>query len=89
MSGFGVEAAPPRASAEALADIRNAVAHGLWVPFMEGGKVIHVPRSLKPNISTEQAAALNKKADEARELRAQIEALTTYKLAIKKPKPWK
>jgi hypothetical protein len=75
--------------ARALADIRNAVAHGLWVPFMEGGKVIHVPRSLKPNISTEQAAALNKKADEARELRAQIEALTTYKLAIKKPKPWK
>jgi len=61
--------------ARELSNIRNAVAHGLWVPFMEGGKVIHVPRSLKPNISTEQADALNKKADEARQLRAQIAAM--------------
>jgi hypothetical protein len=58
-----------------LGVIRNSVAHGLWVPFADGGKVIHVPRSLKPNISTEQAVALEKKADEARAIRAGIAAI--------------
>jgi DNA primase len=75
--------------ARALADIRNAVAHGLWVPFMDGGKVIHVPRTLKPNISTEQATALNKKADEACELRAQISSMTTNMTAEMQRKPWR
>jgi hypothetical protein len=62
--------------ARTLGNERNSVAHGLWVPFQDGGKVIHVPRSsLKPKISTEQAKILEEKADQANALRAEIEAL--------------
>jgi hypothetical protein len=75
--------------ARELSNVRNAVAHGLWVPFKDGGKVIHVPRSLKPNISTEQAADLNKKADEANQLRAQINSMTTNQPIAEKPRPWR
>jgi hypothetical protein len=53
---------------------RNRVAHGLWVPFQDGGTVHHVPRgSLKPAQFSEQANALEKGADELIELRAQLE----------------
>jgi hypothetical protein len=61
--------------ARTLGNERNSVAHGLWVPFQDGGKVIHVPRSLKAKISTEQAKTLEEKADQANALRAEIEAL--------------
>jgi hypothetical protein len=67
-----VEMEPLLKKALGLGVIRNSVAHGLWVPSMEGGKVIHVSRSLKPNISVEQADALEKKADEANAVRAGI-----------------
>jgi hypothetical protein len=59
-----------------LGNIRNAVAHGLWVPFVQGGKVIHVPRSMQPNVSVKQAETLEKKADEARAVRIAIAAIT-------------
>ena len=66
-----------------LSTIRNAVAHGLWVPSMDGGKVIHVPRSLKPNISIKQAEALEKKAKEARAVRVGIAAIADEDLNVK------
>jgi hypothetical protein len=59
--------------ARQFADLRNAVAHGLWIPFKEGGTLVHVPRSkLKGSVSTEQAAALEKKADEVLAVRVAI-----------------
>lgn len=61
--------------ARTLGNERNTVAHGLWLPFQEGGKVIHVPRSLKAKISIEQAKGLEDKADQANALRAEIEAI--------------
>jgi hypothetical protein len=52
---------------------RNRVAHGLWMPFKEGGTVRHVPRNLNPRMNANQAAALEKLADEACSLRAELE----------------
>jgi uncharacterized protein YpmB len=75
--------------AKELANVRNAVAHGLWIPFKEGGKLVHVPTSLKPNISTGQAAALIKKAQEARKLRGLVQAMAENKPAKERPKPWR
>ena len=75
--------------AKELANVRNAVAHGLWIPFKEGGKLVHVPTSLKPNISTGQATALIKKAQEARKLRGLVQAMAENKPAKERPKPWR
>jgi hypothetical protein len=62
--------------ARALGDVRNRVAHGLWVPHMDGGRVIHVPRnSLKGRVFKGQAEELEARADEAVALRAKIEKL--------------
>ncbi|MGH7784314.1 MAG: hypothetical protein ACREO5_10800, partial [Candidatus Binatia bacterium] len=45
---------------------RNRVAHGLWVPFIDGGTVHYVPRgNLRSSRSANQAEALEKLADEA------------------------
>jgi hypothetical protein len=53
---------------------RKRVAHGLWVPFKEGGAVHYVSRSnLKPIWSTNQAEELEKRADETCELRSKLE----------------
>jgi hypothetical protein len=53
---------------------RNRVAHGLWVPFKDGGTVHHVSRNkLKPDILANRAAALEKLADEACNIRAEME----------------
>lgn len=52
---------------------RNRVAHGLWVPFKDGGTVHYLPRSLKPVTQTNQAKALDKLADEASNLRSQLD----------------
>lgn len=53
---------------------RMRVAHGLWVPSMDGGTVHHVSRNkLSPIRSTEQAKELEKRADEACALRADLE----------------
>jgi hypothetical protein len=53
---------------------RMRVAHGLWVPSMDGGTVHHVPRNkLSPIRLTEQAKQLEKRADEACALRADLE----------------
>jgi hypothetical protein len=52
---------------------RNRVAHGLWVPFREGGTVHYVPRgSLKSKTSANQADSLEKLADQACRLRADL-----------------
>jgi hypothetical protein len=53
---------------------RNRVAHGLWVPFKDGGTVHHVSRNkLEPDILPDRADALRKMADEACNIRAEIE----------------
>ena len=58
----------------ALNDERNCLAHGLWVPFKDGGTVHYVSRSkLKPNMAANRAAALEKLADAACALRSKLE----------------
>jgi hypothetical protein len=53
---------------------RNRVAHGLWVPFMEGGTLHHTSRqSFKKAHLKERAKELEKRADEACRLRAELE----------------
>ena len=54
-------------------DRRNLVAHGLWVPHEDGGRVHYVPRSLKPRAETNQAEILGELAKETRKLRAELE----------------
>ena len=44
--------------------VRNRVAHGLWNPSDDGGTVSHVPRSLKPGLSVNQAEELEHLAEE-------------------------
>jgi hypothetical protein len=57
-----------------LNESRKRVAHGLWVPFKDGGTVHHVPRDkLRSVPSANQAAILEKNADEAANLRADLE----------------
>jgi hypothetical protein len=74
-----------------LNDVRVRVAHGLWVPFMEGGTVHHVARtSLKSNRVVEQASELEQKADEAQSLRGKFEELMWErwsKRALRRGKP--
>lgn len=56
-----------------LSQKRNQVAHGLWVPFKDGGTVHHVPRgALKPSIKQNQADELEKLADEAAKLGSKL-----------------
>jgi hypothetical protein len=56
-----------------LNDKRNCVAHGLWVPFRDGGTVHYVPRGkLTPSNSANQAEELDKLADEACKLSAEL-----------------
>jgi hypothetical protein len=62
-----------------LNDERKRVAHGLWVPFKEGGTVHYVSRSsLKPTWSTNQAEALEKLADKACKLDAELKTAFMY-----------
>ena len=57
-----------------LNDQRKRVAHGLWVPFMDGGTVHYVSRnSLNPSQFTDQAKELEVLADEACGLRSRLE----------------
>jgi hypothetical protein len=55
----------------ALNDNRNRIVHGLWVPIKDGGTVHYVP--LKSRSAADQAVALEKLADEACSLRAELE----------------
>lgn len=53
---------------------RKRVAHGLWVPFAEGGTVHYVPRNkLASRRFVEQAKELQKEADKLLELRSTLE----------------
>ncbi|MDE2152397.1 MAG: hypothetical protein KGJ85_08695 [Betaproteobacteria bacterium] len=52
---------------------RNIVAHGLWVPHENGGRVHYVPRNLKPQVEINQAEILSELADETCKLRAELE----------------
>ena len=61
-----------------LSQHRNRVAHGLWMPNKDGGTVRHVPRNLNPHMNANQAAALEKLADEACSLRAELERAFSY-----------
>jgi hypothetical protein len=62
-----------------LNDDRKRVAHGLWVPFMEGGTVHYVARNkLTPERRSNQALALEKLADELCQLRADMERVFLY-----------
>lgn len=56
---------------------RNRVAHGLWVPFKEGGTVHHVSRNLNAVRLQNQARELEKRADELNGLRAELERAFT------------
>jgi hypothetical protein len=57
-----------------LNDYRKRVAHGLWVPFTEGGTVHYVSRNkLTPARFTEQASELEMRADALCQLRADFE----------------
>lgn len=41
-------------------EVRVKVVHGLWVPFMDGGRLWHVPRgSLKPSLNVQQGKELD------------------------------
>ena len=53
---------------------RVRVAHGLWAPSKDGGTVFNVPRSTpKLRTAANQADALEKHADTASNLRAELE----------------
>jgi len=55
-------------------DERKRVAHGLWVPFKDGGTVHYVPRNkLSPSQFTDQAKQLEQHADDLCQLRADLE----------------
>ena len=71
-----------------LNDDRKRVAHGLWVPFKEGGTVHYVSRnSLKPSRLANQAEALEKRAGEACALRAELEnAFMALDIEIRSPR---
>ena len=57
-----------------LNDTRNRVAHGLWVPFIEGGTVHHRSRQKALSISyREQRLELEARSDELRTLRSALE----------------
>src|SRR5262245_46086137 len=57
-----------------LNEHRKRVAHGLWVPSMDGGTVHYVSRNkLTTARSTDQAKELEKQADELCQLRADLE----------------
>jgi hypothetical protein len=62
-----------------LNEDRKRVAHGLWVPFKEGGTVRYVSRNkLNAAQFTGQATELEKRADELCQLRAELgRAFTT------------
>jgi hypothetical protein len=53
---------------------RNRIAHGLWVPFKEGGTVIRISRDHKRTIANNQADVLERQADEACAVRAELES---------------
>ncbi|HVR58989.1 MAG TPA: hypothetical protein VMT72_19435 [Pseudolabrys sp.] len=55
-------------------DVRVRVAHGLWVPFMQGGTVSHVSRqNLTPRLSSDQTQELERCASQTNALRFQFE----------------
>jgi len=55
-------------------DQRKRVAHGLWVPFKDGGTVHYVSRTkLNPSQFSDQANVLEQHADELCQLRANLE----------------
>jgi hypothetical protein len=57
-----------------LNDKRKRVAHGLWVPFKDGGTIHYVPRNnLSPGQFTDQARQLEQHADELCQLRTDLE----------------
>jgi hypothetical protein len=65
--------------------IRHRVAHGLWVPSLDGGTVFFVPRSRRntpmsvdDETYTEQAVALDQLADEIASLRNEFEQQLFY-----------
>jgi hypothetical protein len=65
-----------------LNDVRVKVAHGLWVPFHEGGTVQHVSRSsLKISVNVEQAKQLEQYADQANHLWKTLEEIMWDDLA--------
>jgi hypothetical protein len=65
-----------------LNEKRKRVAHGLWVPFIHGGVVSYTSRSsLRPSEFTNQASELEKFADKACELRAELER-AIYELPV-------
>jgi hypothetical protein len=57
-----------------LNDIRVRVAHGLWVPFQDGGTVHQVSRhTLKTQMRVDQANELDREASSTNDARAALE----------------
>jgi hypothetical protein len=66
-----------------LNDVRVRVAHGLWVPFMEGGTVHHTSRqSLTPQMSSHQTKELEKSASDTHQLRFDFERYANGRLNL-------
>jgi hypothetical protein len=66
-----------------LNDIRNKVAHGLWVPFQGGGTVYHTSRNkLEGVASEEQSSELNELAEELCNLRLEFEKIAFLSVDI-------
>jgi hypothetical protein len=60
-------------------DERKRVAHGLWVPFKDGGTVLYTSRSkLTPANFEGQAEHLEKLSDQLCQLRADFEREASY-----------
>jgi hypothetical protein len=58
----------------AINEVRTRVAHGLWVPFMDGGTVQHVHRTSRElHLDTGQADKLEKHSDRLSSLRRELE----------------
>jgi hypothetical protein len=67
----------------ALNQERVRVAHGVWIPYFNGGMVRHVSRtSLNPAILSERASTLEKLGVEAGEIRTRLHAAV---LALPEP----
>jgi len=66
---------------------RKRVAHGLWVPFMEGGTVHYVSRNkLTSSRFKDQAKELEKQADKMCQLRADLETAFSFMPSVFKHK---
>jgi hypothetical protein len=68
-------------------DVRVRVVHGLWVPFKDGGTLVHTSRSLKTYLNADQARQLEEDALETNQLRNRFEWYAVGSIAWDTKKP--